>query len=107
MDYSGLNNAIIGVFGDKTVPITVFAPGGPAAFEAAFAEPYEGVTVGGVEVERPNPLLLGKRSDWEALGGSKGTKIRRGDLTYTVVDVTPDETGAVLLEIEAYDPDPN
>ena len=97
-----MNAAVLGIWGEN---ITVFSPSGAKMITAAFDNEYISTDAGGYAIDEPHPALFAKKSDWDALGAAKGIHVRRGDITYTVVDIQSDETDAVIVMLRAYDPD--
>jgi hypothetical protein len=97
--FAALREGILARFGEAVIA----APQGIAApLEGAWRAPWQGAEIGGVPTDRPQPQLLVRAEDWQALGLGSGATVRRAGTDYTVVDSQPDQAGLLALTLRRY-----
>ncbi len=100
VDYTGMRRSLLATFGE---PVQVTVGGVTSPLTAAYLAPYQGVDVGGVQVNRPDPQFLVETALWAATGAGAGNTLTRADATvFTVVDARPEDDGLTVVTARRY-----
>lgn len=90
----GLATGIVGVLGE---PAIITVAGIPYNLMAVFREPYVGMTVAGVLVERPDPSVLFSVVDYGITGAKSGDTVMIRGITYIIVAAETREDGVSVV----------
>lgn len=99
-DFAGLVAAVLAEHGEG---VTVTVGGTPHPLIAAFNAPFAGTLLNGVPIDRPDPKLVCRASDWVATGAAPGATVERGATVYTVADNAQlDDAGFATVKLREY-----
>jgi hypothetical protein len=99
VDFTGLRSGILANFGE---PVIVTVGGVEHPLTAAFLEAHVGQDIGGVPVNRPDPQIVTRTEDWEAIEAEREDIITRNSIRYTVVDTMPTDDGMTTVILRRY-----
>lgn len=98
MNFAPLNDALMVGFGEA---VTLTSAGTAYPITAAYQAPWQGVTLGHVPIEIEEPELLCRSADLPA-GLKRGDTVTRSGVTYSIVDIQPDDAGMTTLKLRDY-----
>ncbi len=99
VDFTGLRSGILASFGE---PVIVTVGGVEHPLTAAFLQAHVGQDIGGVPVNRPDPQIVLRTADWEAIEAQREDIVTRNGIRYTVVDPQPADDGLTTVILRRY-----
>lgn len=99
VDFTGLRSGILASFGE---PVIVTVGGVEHPLTAAFLEPHVGQDIGGVPVNRPDPQIVVRATDWATIEAEREDIVTRNGIRYTVVDPQPSDDGLTTITLRRY-----
>jgi len=94
-----LNHAVLANFGEL---ITVVVGTVSTELQGAYQAPWAGTPIGNTEVQSPNPMVIFKSDEFDAVGANPGDQILRNKKTFTIHSINPVDGDMTHVEMRAY-----
>mgnify|MGYP001607823856 CR=1 FL=1 len=96
---AALNDAVLGTWGE-TATLWVGNVANPIV--GIFSSPRAAAVIGGVRVDRIDPVFAVRSADFTPLNAATGARLDIGARRYTIVRIRPDDAGMTELDLREF-----